>query len=259
MAQPALLRYPGSKWTLAPKIVSMFGPHYHYVEPYFGSGAVFFNKEPSRHEVINDINGDVVNFWKTLRDDTEELVWKIEATPWARDELAAAREPTSDPVEAARRFAVRAWQSRASDQSKNVGWRYRGAKQRAGGMSHRWQKLPAQLQAVAGRLSDAEIEHKDALDVIAAYSTEDTLLYLDPPYVFDTDRTQALYANEVDDTHHAAMLELAAAHPGPVVISGYDSALYDEHLDGWQKVSLRAGKVEGGARRTEVLWTNRAA
>lgn len=254
---PALLRYPGSKWSNAGKIIDLFGDHFHYVEPYFGSGAVFFSKPASGHEVINDINGDVVNFWRVLRDSTEELCWALETTPWARQELEVSRVPSGDPVEAARRFAVRAWQSRASDMSKAVGWRSRGSKQRAGGMSHRWQKLPAQLQAVAGRLSDAEIEHKDALDVISAYSTEDTLLYLDPPYVFDTARTQTLYANEVDNTHHEAMLELAANHPGPVVISGYDSDLYDKHLEGWHKVSLSAGKVEGGARRTEVLWSNR--
>lgn len=254
---PALLRYPGSKWSSAGRVIELFGDHFHYAEPYFGSGAVFFSKPASGHEVINDINGDVVNFWRVLRDSTEELCWALETTPWARQELEASRAPSDDPVEAARRFAVRAWQSRASDMSKAVGWRSRGSKQRAGGMSDRWRKLPDQLRAVAWRLSDAEIEHQDALRVIERHNTPDTLLYLDPPYVFDTARTQTLYANEADNDHHEKMLELALIHTGQVVISGYDSDLYNDLLSEWRKVEFNPGKVESGAKRTEVLWTNR--
>src|SRR5918994_7516460 len=70
---PAVLRYPGSKWTLAERTVEQFQPHFHYVEPYFGSGAVFFSKPPARHEVINDRNQQVTNLFAMLRDRTEEL------------------------------------------------------------------------------------------------------------------------------------------------------------------------------------------
>ena len=86
MTVTAPLRYPGAKWSLAEQIVSHFGDHFHYVEPYFGSGAVFFKKTPSPHEVINDLNGRVVNFWKVLRDQTEDLCWGLETTPWSRGE-----------------------------------------------------------------------------------------------------------------------------------------------------------------------------
>ena len=71
---PAVLRYPGSKWTLAEKIVEQFQPHFHYVEPYFGSGAVFFSKPPARHEVINDRNQQVTNLFAMLRDRTDGAV-----------------------------------------------------------------------------------------------------------------------------------------------------------------------------------------
>lgn len=251
--QPALLRYPGSKWRLAPTIVSHFGEHVHYVEPYFGSGAVFFTKPPSRHELLNDANGRVVSFWRTLRDHTDELCWALETTPWARDEYDASDEPSDDPVEDARRFVVRAWQSHASDLSKKTGWKTRGSSQRAGGMSQRWRKLPAQLRTVADRLADAEIENRDALEVIARFNTPDTLIYADPPYLMGT-RTQSLYGVEVDDDHHARLLELLRAHLGPAVVSGYASQLYDDALADWQRVTVKAPAVEKGARREEVLW-----
>lgn len=253
MPQPALLRYPGSKWSLAPVIVEAFPPHHHYVEPFFGSGAVFFNKPPSPHEVINDASGLVTNFFRVLRDRTDDLIWALETTPWSRSEYEASTALAGDPVEDARRFAVRCWQGHASDLSKITGWRSRGAKQRAAGMSHRWNKVPVQLAEVAWRLADAEIENRDALEVVRRHRSPDCLIYADPPYLPAT-RTQTMYGCEMSQSEHEELLEVLLAHPGPVVLSGYVSELYDDVLAGWKQISLRAPKVEKGARRTETLW-----
>lgn len=256
-AAAAALRYPGSKWSLAPQIVAQFGSHYHYVEPYFGSGAVFFGKEPSPHEVLNDLNGQVVNLWKVLRDHTEDLCWALETTPWSRTEYEESDQITGDPVEDARRFVVRVWQAHASDLAKKTGWKNRGVHQRAGGMSHRWQKVPDQLRTLAWRLSDAEIECRDALSVIRRFNAPDVLIYADPPYLHET-RTQRMYAEEVEVAHHVELLEALLTHQGPVVLSGYDNSLYDEALLGWAKVTMKAPKVEKGAARSEVLWVKPA-
>ena len=67
------MRYPGSKWALAPAIVARMPDHYHYVEPFFGAGAVFFTKPPAPHEVINDLNDQVVNLFRVLRDRPDDL------------------------------------------------------------------------------------------------------------------------------------------------------------------------------------------
>lgn len=249
----AALRYPGAKWSLAGLISSHFGAHYHYVEPYFGSGAVFFSKPPSPHELLNDINGQVVNLWQVLRDRTEELCWALETTPWSRDEYDKSDEISGDHLEDARRFVVRVWQAHASDLAKKTGWKNRGVHQRAGGMSHRWQKVPDQLRTLAWRLSDAEIENRDALSVVRRFNASDVLIYADPPYVHET-RTQKMYSAEVDTEHHELLLEALLAHPGPVVLSGYANSLYDETLPNWQRVVIKAPKVEKGASRTEVLW-----
>jgi DNA adenine methylase len=250
---PAVLRYPGAKWSLAELIVGQFQPHYHYVEPYFGSGAVFFAKPPVPHEVINDCNSQVVNLFRMLRERTEDLVWALETTPWSRDEYRDSDIQTGEPLEDARRFVVRCWQAHASDLAKKTGWKNRGPTQRAAGMSHRWNKVPAQLQALATRLKDAEIENRDALEVIGRHAAEDCLIYADPPYPHGV-RTQTMYSDEMTDEDHLRLLDALCRHPGPVVVSGYASCLYDEALEGWDRVLARPPKVEKQAPRIEVLW-----
>lgn len=249
----AALRYPGSKWSLAGEIVSHFDEHYHYIEPYFGSGAVFFTKDASPHEVINDTNSLVVNFFRVLRDRTEELQFALEATPWSREEYDRSHISTSDELEDARRFVVRVWQAHASDLSKKTGWKNRGSKQRARGMSLRWQRVPEELAELAHRLQDAEIENRPATALMKRFAREDTLIYADPPYLMET-RTQTIYAEEMSVEDHVEMLQVLAAHPGCVVLSGYDNSLYDEHLVEWKKIFVKPPKVEAGASRMEVLW-----
>jgi DNA adenine methylase len=251
--QSAALRYPGSKWSLANEIVSLFGPHYHYIEPYFGSGAVFFSKPVSPHELINDMNSQVVNFFRVLRDQTDGFLFALEATPWSREEYDHSHLLTGDPIEDARRFVTRIWQAHASDLAKKTGWKNRGSKQPARGMSIRWQRVPTELAEMALRLKDAEIENRPALEVMRRFSTHDTLIYADPPYLMET-RTQKMYAHEMSVEDHLEMLDVLKAHPGPVVISGYENSTYDKHLKKWKQVRVKPPKVEKQASRMEVLW-----
>jgi DNA adenine methylase len=250
----AALRYPGSKWSLAQDIVTQFGAHFHYVEPYFGSGAVFFSKPVSPHELINDMNCLVVNFFRVLRDRTEDLLFALEATPWSRDEYDASHVVTGDALEDARRFVTRIWQAHASDLAKKTGWKNRGSKQPARGMSVRWQRVPSELAELAIRLKDAEIENRPAVEVMRRFATKDTLIYADPPYLMET-RTQKMYANEMSVDDHREMLDVLSSHPGPVVISGYENSIYEERLRrGWKTVKIKPPKVEKQAARMEVLW-----
>ena len=252
----AALRYPGSKWSLAGEIANNFGDHYHYVEPYFGSGAVFFTKDPSGHELVNDVHSTVVNFFRVLRDRTDELLFALETTPWSREEYNQSHLVTGDELEDARRFVTRIWQAHASDLAKKTGWKNRGSRQRAGGMSLLWQRVPGELSELAMRLKDAEIENRPAIEVIKRFATPDTQIYADPPYLMET-RTQKMYASEMSVDEHVEMLETLVAHPGPVVISGYANHLYDEKLAGWEKILIKPPKVEKAATRMEVLWVKR--
>lgn len=249
----AALRYPGSKWSLAREIVNLFGQHYHYVEPYFGSGAVFFSKPVSPHELINDMNGLVVNFFRVLRDQTDDFLFALEATPWSREEYDHSHVLTGIALEDARRFVTRIWQAHASDLAKKTGWKSRGSKQPARGMSVRWQRVPSELTEMAVRLKDAEIENRPAIDVMRRFATKDTLIYADPPYLMAT-RTQKMYAHEMNVDEHLEMLDVLARHPGPAVISGYENSIYDDCLRGWNKIKVKPPKVEKQANRMEVLW-----
>ncbi|WP_229067556.1 DNA adenine methylase [Actinoplanes sp. DH11] len=249
----AALRYPGSKWSIAGAVVANFGDHYHYLEPYFGSGAVFFTKEPSPHELINDTNGAVVNLFRMLRDRTDDLCWLLESTPWARDEYATSDVCTGDPLEDARRFVVRVWQAHASDLAKKTGWKTRGVRQRARGMSDRWSRVPAQLRSMAWRLAEAEIENRPAIEVMRRFSAADCLIYADPPYLPEV-RTQKMYGREMTTAEHVEMLDVLRRHAGPVVLSGYDNDLYNAALPTWRQVTVKPPKVEKGASRTEKLW-----
>lgn len=252
-----ILKYPGAKWNCAEWIISHFPAHAHYVEPFFGSGAVFFNKTPAKHEVINDLSGDVVNLFRVIREDGERLAALIEMTPWAREEFEASYQPTDDPMERARRFVVRVWQANNGRLDGSSGWRSNGANLEKGRVPtlNQWRDLiPNRIRETAKRLLDAEIERRPASEVITRHSNADVLIYADPPYVLST-RAGKMYQHEMTDADHAALLDALDAHPGPVVLSGYHCALYDDRLAHWHTREKRV-QAEKGNTRTEVLWLN---
>ena len=255
MVKP-ILKYPGAKWLLADWIVSYLPKTTHYVEPYFGSGAVFFSKDKAPHELINDLSGDVCNVFRVVRTRGEELAQAVELTPYARQEYYDSYEACDDELEQARRFFVRCWQSHGFKPYCRTGWRNNGSKSLQP-VTRLWNDVPNRIRATILRLKDAEIENLPALAIIGRYATADTLIYADPPYVLSTRKGRKLYSHEMTDADHIDLLEALNAHPGPVALSGYDSTLYAEHLAGWRKVTTQATSEKGGAR-TEVLWLNSA-
>lgn len=254
-----ILRYPGAKWLRAEWIIEHFPPFRTYVEPFFGSGGVFFSLPAApEYAVLNDKSKSVVNFFEILRTRGPELIAQIELTPWARDEYDAAYTLTGDPLEDARRFVVRCWQAHGTRLSGKTGWRNRGSA--GGGLTYSlWNQLPERLASVVERLKYAEIENREALDIIARFSDqEDCLLYVDPPYEFST-RSGAMYEHEMkDEASHVELIEALEKHIGPVVLSGYDNPLYGRLLSHWKQVTMPS-LAEKGRVRTESLWLNKAA
>lgn len=250
-----ILKYPGAKWSCADWIISHFPAHKHYVEPFFGSGAVFFNKKPGAHEVINDLSGDVVNLFRVIREQGEALAALIEMTPWAREEYELSYLPCDEPLERARRFVVRVQQAHAGKIATSTGWSNTCTAERRVSILSMWRQMPGRIIAPAVRLSDAEIEHRPALEVITRHSATDVLIYADPPYPLSTRATE-MYIHEMTDADHAMLLDALDAHPGPVVLSGYHCKLYDDRLRHWETREKRV-QAEKGNTRTEVLWLNR--
>lgn len=246
-----VLKYPGAKWRLGEWITNYFPPHEIYLEPFFGSGAVFFRKTPARLETINDIDGNVVNLFRVLRDKPEDLTALIELTPWARDEYYASYEKIGNEVEDARRFLVRCWQAFGTMTAERTGWR-NSATGRCAIMPKQWNGLPDRLREAAWRLKNAQIENTDAVQLIKKYNDSRCLIYADPPYMPET-RRKHIYAKEMTNAQHKELLKALREHSGPVVLSGYANELYDSMLRGWNRVEKQAA-AECGQSRTEILW-----
>ena len=106
-----VLKYPGAKNRIAKWICEYIPPHGVYLEPFFGSGAVFFNKEPAKIETINDLDDDVVNYFEVIRDKSDELIAALEMTPYAREEYnrAFVKSEKDSDVERARKFVIKCW------------------------------------------------------------------------------------------------------------------------------------------------------
>lgn len=256
MSIPRILHYPGSKWSLAEWIISHMPPHQTYLEPFFGSGAVLFNKQPVVLETINDLSGDVVNLFRMIRDRPTELTQAIQWTPYARDEYKAAHIPSTDEIERARRFLVRCWQSIRVKTGSISGWRCRSTTNDAYRV-RQWNDLPSNIALVAERLKQVQIENRPALQVIARYNHPEVLIYVDPTYLLG-ERNGAIYENEMTEFDHEELLNALQRHSGPVLLSGYDSPLYSRHLGGWRREE-RQQIIESGQIRTEVLWLNPVA
>ena len=234
----AIIRYPGSKWGLADWIISFFPEGYEkmlYLEPFLGSGAVFFNKRPGRVETINDLDSDIVNLFRVLREQPDRLHAQLELTPYSREEYDLAFEPCEDPVEQARRFMVRTTQ--AIGAKSKCGWRNLMTP-KIGGTACKWASVTDSLDAAAARLRGdtthlVQIEHMDALQLIARYNSSDVLMYIDPPYVRGTRRSGRLYRYEMDNAMHQELLDILTQSRAKIVLSGYASELYDSQLAAW--------------------------
>lgn len=254
------IAYYGSKATIADRIVRLLPEHRHYVEPYAGSLAVLLAKPPSKLETVNDLDRELVTFWRVCRDRFEDLTRVVAFTPHSRVEHLDAYEPAADELEIARRVWVRLTQGRSGTLRK-TGWRYYVD---PGGTSI---SMAAYLDAyrnrlplAAARLMAVSLEARPALEVIAQYGQHaDALLYVDPPYLRET-RGGTNYRHEMpNESDHRELAEALLDARAAVVLSGYASPLYESLYAGWDRVEIATGTGLGGTwgMRTEVLWSNR--
>lgn len=253
--------YFGGKQTIAPWIVGLLPDHDHYVEPFCGGLSVLLAKPASKIETVNDLDGDLMTFWRVLRDQPADLMRACALTPHSRAELLAAREPADTDLETARRVWVRLTQSQGGTLRK-AGWRlYINPDGTNISMPGNLTAYVDRMAAVAERLHRVSLESMPALELIAKYGAQPkALLYVDPPYLGEARASGSRYRHEMKspDEHR----ELAAALAGcraAVLLSGYDSPLYDELYEGWFRYAAATwtGNAKGSMARTEVVWSNR--
>ena len=237
---------------------------HHYCEPFAGSGAVLLNRKPSAVETYNDIDGDVVNFFRVLRDRSEELARVIALTPFSREEFHIAINGSvqgiSD-VERARRFYIRARQARTGlAQTATLGrWANCKDTSRAGmsGVVSRWLGGVEALDDIAQRLLRVQIENRPALDIIRLYDSANTLFYCDPPYLHSTRGDSKAYGFEMTDNQHQALADTLNSIRGKAAVSGYRNDMMDTLFAGWRRYDA-AEKMSHSIKkmRQECLWMN---
>lgn len=250
-----LLNYPGAKWGMAAQIVALMPPHRSYVEPFFGSGAVLFNKPPSAIETVNDIDGDIVNFFRVLREQPDRLAEAISLTPYARDVFNDAHENRgTDDFDRAYRFAIRSKMGHGFKTYQKTGFKIDVfARERSYCVSC-WNRLPQDIAEAAMRLKGVQIENQPALDVIRKFNHDNVCIYADPPYLLNT-RGGKQYRHEMNEQDHVELLDTLKQHKGSVILSGYPSEMYDRELAGWTRIT-RKSYNQNSDPRTEVLWCN---
>jgi DNA adenine methylase len=237
----------------------------HYCEPFAGSGAILLNREPASVETYNDIDGEVVNFFRVLRENKELLIEQIALTPFSREEFGVACElnPNLTPLERARRFYIRARQVRTGlAQTASIGrWANCKNTSRAGmsGVVSRWLGGIGQLEFIAERLLRVQIENRPAADIIKLYDSKDTLFYCDPPYIHQTRGDTKAYGYEMNDFDHIELAKTLNSVEGKVALSNYDCELMDRLYPSgkWRKI-YSPEKIIHSTKdtRQEVLWVN---
>jgi len=238
---------------------------FHYCEPFAGSGAVLLNRKPSPIETYNDIDGEVVNFFKVLREKKDKLIEQIALTPFSREEFGIACElnPNISNLERARRFYIRARQVRTGlAQTASIGrWANCKNTSRSGmsGVVSRWLGGIEQLEFISERLLRVQIENRPAIDIIKLYDSKETLFYCDPPYIHSTRGDTKAYKFEMNNYDHETLAKVLNNIDGLVAISNYECDLMNELYPPkkWTKI-FAPQKIIHSTKdiRQEILWVN---
>lgn len=261
VTRPAL-RYHGGKFRLAPWVLKFIPAHRVYVEPFGGGASVLLRKERAHAEVYNDLDGEVVNLFRVIREHGELLVSQVALTPFSRDEFKQAYEPSDDPIEQARRTLIRSYMGFGSAGASGQSTGFRANSNRSHKTpAHDWAGFPSALASIVDRFRGVVIENRDAMQCMRHHDAAATLHYVDPPYVHSTRnlRTRApAYRHEMSDDDHRQLAAVLRELRGMVVLSGYPCELYDlELFPDWERHECRA-LADGAKKRTEVIWLNPA-
>jgi DNA adenine methylase len=262
----------GGKWKLAPWILSHMPAHRVYVELFGGGGSVLLRKPRSHLEVYNDLDSEMVNVFRVLRERPNELVRAIDLTPYAREEYELALEFSEDPVERARRCLVRmglGFSGSSSQYEPGSSARPPGfatGDLRAGGAKAvAWSVFGQALINLVERVKGVTVEHRDAAELVPVWDSAGTVFYADPPYLPEVRRTKKAYKYEMSEEQHIELARVLNGVKGSVLVSGYASPLYEDLYRGWERHEKNA-LSQGASRksplvdavRVEVLWVKRA-
>lgn len=239
-------RWYGGKYSHLDWLLPLLPKAHIFCETFAGSASILLNREPSPVEILNDIDGEITNFFQVLRERPEELIEKLYLTPFSREEFSKAIEARGkkdlDPVERARLFFIRAEQVRIGlAQTASIGrwaWCKNTSRRGMAGAVSRWLGRIEALWAVAERLRRVQIENDDAFNVIKRYESKDTLFYLDPPYPHEIRGDPRAYGYEMTAQDHQRLAELLHSIKSKVALSGYNCPLLESLYPDWTRIDL---------------------
>lgn len=255
--KPAIT-YHGGKAKLAKSLIALMPPHITFVDVFGGSGAVMLAKPPSRVDIFNDLNGDIVNFFRVLRDANSyaRLKHALENTPHSRAEFELSLERTDDPVERARRTLVCHRMSFGATQ------RAFGYDVEDGASVRKWVKAARLIKSNRDRFKSVQLENADWRKILERYDRPTTCFYLDPPYEIATRSRNNNYTHEMSHADHLELLGAANRLRGSVVLSGYATPEYDALTKqfGWARHAFDVPTYAGfdRSRRDEIAWVKPA-
>lgn len=257
--------YFGGKFTYTDDIYPYFPVDFaHMIELFAGSAALSLNYKPNRPLVrtINELNGDVTNFFEVLRDQHEILIEKLLLTPASEQEYLNAWEYSEDDVERARRFYVRARQSffGLGAQRKNKGWHMAKSKANANGGEtvSRWNNSIPKLMQIAEMIAtNFQILNDDFKNALERLDSKEAFIYCDPPYLLESRVSSKDYKHEFDRDQHIDLGKMLNQIKGRAMISSYDNDLYKEIYSEWTMIKLPK-KMNGirSKEQQECIWFN---
>ena len=248
-----ILRYHGGKWRLAKWIISHFPNHKIYVEPFGGAMSVLLQKPRSYAEVYNDLDGEIVNVFRVLRDDPDELFRLLELTPFSRYDFNLSYEDTDSPLERARRTITRSFLGFGSAAATKQTTGFRANSNRSGTTpAGDWRNYPNHLRDAILRLQGVVLENKPYQEIIERHDTTKTLFYLDPPYTHNSRTSNKAYQFEMTNKDHIQLAHTLKNLKGEFVLSCYNSPLYTNLYKDYPQ-SSKNSLADNRLPRTETL------
>lgn len=255
------LKWHGGKTYLARRIIGLFPAHDTYVEPFLGGGSILLNKPRAEHEIVGDLNGDLIWFWLVLQGRADEFQAAINAIPYSEaswvewTQLEILRTGTVDrSVE----FIISNRFSRGG-MGKDFAWsdRLRGGQP---GDVNAWDTIRREMPRIVERIKGVEFRCGEAIELISENDGPGTLFYIDPPYLPETRTARKVYDHEMSVGDHEELLGGLVRCEGKVFLSGYQNPLYDTKLAGWTRHEFsmpnHSGQGKTKQRRIECVWTN---
>lgn len=261
------IKIHGGKYYLSKWILEHFPDGYedmNYCEPFCGGGSVFLNKSPSKEEAISDLDKGIISIFKALRDEPTEFMSRIKRCKYQESTFKKAQKRIEKGFKDYINQAVSEYIVRRMSRGglkQNFAW----SKRKRGGQPgdlNAWETMIEQLPLIAERLKDVSILNESFEDVFKVWDEDNSLIYLDPPYLPSTrsEGSQSIYEFELTVDDHVNLLNMIKSARGKVIISGYSSPLYRTHLKEWnckkRDVANHSGQGKSKQRRIECIWMN---